>query len=83
MTKKVHLLKKHGMSYNPKNESQKQLTFTPKQIMLEVSGFQRKIPKTFEGTQNAWGSFLKPAVDTLAPVMATAVGAKNKIPEFG
>ena len=76
------MLEKHGMSSNPKKESQNQLTFTPKQIMLEDSGFQRKLPKTFEGTQNAWGSFLKPAVNTLAPVMGTAVGAKSKIAQF-
>ena len=37
--------------------------------------------KTFKGSQTAWSSFLKPAVNTLAPVNGMVVGAKTKNPK--
>ena len=30
--------------------------------------------KSFKGSQKAWNSFLKPAVNTMAPVISMAVG---------
>ena len=39
--------------------------------------------KTSKGSQKAWNSFLKPTINTLAPVIAMAVGAKSKNPHVG
>ena len=37
--------------------------------------------KIFKGSQTAWNKFLKPAVNTLAPVISMTVGAKTKNPK--
>ena len=37
--------------------------------------------KTFEGSQTAWSKFLKPTINTLAPVIGMAVGAKTRNPK--
>ena len=39
--------------------------------------------KIFNGSQTAWNKFLKPAVNTLAPVIGMAVGAKSRNPKVG
>ena len=39
--------------------------------------------KKFKGSQNAWDSFLKPEVDTIAPANGMAVGAKSKNAKTG
>ena len=39
--------------------------------------------KIFQGSEKAWNSFLKPAVNTVAPVIGMAVGAKSKNPQVG
>ena len=55
----------------------KKITFTPRQVQLEGVGFRNLMKKIFKGGQKAWNSFLKPTVDTLAPVIGMAVGAKS------
>ena len=59
------------MCLNPKCKCQKQFIFTRNQFQLEGGGFK-----------NTTG-FLKPAVNTLAPVISIAVVAKNKNPQVG
>ena len=39
--------------------------------------------KIFKESQKTWNSFLKPTINTLAPVIGLAVGAKNKNPQVG
>ena len=71
------------MCPNPKCTRHKQITFTPRQQHLEGAGFRFEMVKIFEGTQTAWNNFLKPAVNTLAPVIGRSVGAKGKNPHLG
>ena len=39
--------------------------------------------KAFQGSQRMWNSFLMPTLNTLAPVIGMAVGAKSKNPQIG
>ena len=71
------------MCHNPKFLCQKQITFTPKQYMLEGAGFKNTMRKIFRGSQTAWNNFLKPAVDMAAPFIGMAVSAKTKNPKVG
>ena len=74
------VLKLHDMCHNSKCNCQKQITFTPKQYMLESGSKKRKLQKTFRGTQTAWNKFLKPAINTTALFLGKAVsksGGKN------
>ena len=57
---------------------QKQNTFRPEQFRMEGAGFENKIKKIFKGSQKSWNFFLKPTINTLAPVIGMAVGAKSK-----
>ena len=82
LNKNCTVLKLHDMCHNPKCNCQKQITFTPKQYMLEGNGFKNTIKKIFKGSRTAWNKFLKPAVNTLAPVIGMAVGAKTKNPKI-
>ena len=42
-----------------------------------------KLQKILKCTQNAWNKFLKPTINTLAPVIGTAVSLKTKNPKIG
>ena len=37
----------------------------------------------FKGSQSAWNNFLKPTINTLAPVIGIAVGVKSKNKQVG
>ena len=74
-------LKLHDISHNPKCKGQKGITFTPKQLQLEGSGFTKTRRKIFKGRQKAWNSFLEPTINTPAPVIGMAVGANSKNPQ--
>ena len=63
------------MCHKPKCNCQKQITFTPKQYMLEGNGFRDTMKTTFKRSQTAWNKFLKPAVNVAAPSIGMAVGA--------
>ena len=79
LNKNSTVLKLLDMCHNPKCKCQKQITFSHNQFQLEGAGFQKKtMKKIFKGSQTAWNKFLKPAVNTLAPVIGMAVGAKTK-----
>ena len=69
------------MCRNPKCKYQKQLPFNPRQLQLEGNGFKHTMKKIFKGSQTAGNKFLKPAVNTLAPVIGMALGAKTKNPK--
>ena len=77
------VLKLHDMCHNPKCKCQKQITFSPRQFQLEGSGFKSTMKKVFKGFQTAWAKFLKPTMNTLAPVIGMAVGAKSKNKQVG
>ena len=64
------------MSFNPKCKCQKQITFTPRKFQLEGNGFENTMRQIFKICQKAWNFFLKPTVNTLAPLIGMAVGAK-------
>ena len=76
------VLKLHDMCHNPKCNCQKQITFTPKQNMLDGSGFKDTIKK-FKGSQTAWKKFLLPALNIASPYIGMAVSAKTKNPKVG
>ena len=83
LNKKCTVLKFHDMCHNPKCRCQKQITFSPNQFQLERSGFKNTMKKILERTRAAWNNFLKPTVNTLAPVIGMAVGAKSKNKQVG
>ena len=80
---KCTVLMLHEMCHNPKCNCQKQVTFSPRQFQLEGNGFKKTMKKVFKGSRTAWNKFLKPAVNTLAPVIGMAVGAKSRNPKLG
>ena len=53
LNSKGDILKLHDKSPNPKCNSQKIITFTPHQYMLEDASIKSKLQKNFEGTQTA------------------------------
>ena len=82
LNKTCTVLKLQDMCHNLECKCQKQITFTPKQYMLEGNGL-KKMKKMFKGSQTAWNKFLKPTINTLAPVIGLAVGAKSKNKQVG
>ena len=83
LNKNCTVLKLHDMCHNPKCKCQKQITFSPKQFQLEGAGFKNTFKKIFKGSQTAWSKFFKPTINTLAPVIGMAVGAKSKNKQVG
>ena len=83
LNKKCSVLKLHDFCHNPKCKCQKQITFSPNQFQLEGAGFKNTMKKLFKGSQSAWSRFLKPTINTLAPVIGMAVGAKSKNAKVG
>ena len=82
LNKNCTVLKLHDMCPNPKCKCQKQITFSPKQFQLEGAGFKNTMKKN-KGSQVAWSRFLEPTINSLAPVIGMAVGAKSKNPKVG
>ena len=83
LNKNCTVLKLHDMCHNAKCKCQKQITFSPKQFQLEGAGFKNTMKKIFKRSQTAWSKFLKPTINTLAPVIGMAVGAKSKNKQVG
>ena len=83
LNKNCTVLKLHDMRTNPKYKCQKQITFSPNQFQLEGNGFKNTMKKIFQGSQTAWNKFLKPTINTLAPVIGMAVGAKSNNKQVG
>ena len=83
LKKNCTVLKLHDMSHNPKCKCQKQITFSPNQFQLEGVGLKNTMKKIFRGSQTALSKFLKPTINTLAPVIGMAVGAKSKNAKVG
>ena len=81
LKKTCTVLKLHDMCHNPKCKCQKQITFSPNQFQLE--GFKNTMKKIPKSSQSAWSNFLKPTINTLAPVIGMAVGAKSKNAKVG
>ena len=77
LNKNCTVLKLHAMCHNPKCNCQKQITFTPKQYLLESNGFTKNTEKNFKGSQTACDKLLKPAVNVAAPFIGMTVGAKT------
>ena len=59
------------------------ITFTLNQFQMEGAGFKNTMKKIFKGSQTTWNKFLKPTINTLAPVIGLAVGAKSKNQHVG
>ena len=77
------VFKLHDMCSKPDCNFQKHVMFSQCQFEMEGSGSKISMKKVFKGSEKAWSSFFKPAVNTLAPVIGTAVGATPKNPEVG
>ena len=75
--------KLHDMCHNPKCNCQKQINFSPRQFQLEGNGFKNTMIKTFKGSQTAWNKFLKPTINTLAPVIGMIVSSRTRNPKVG
>ena len=76
------MLKVHDICPNIKFNCQKQLSFIQSQFQLDGARFQNTMKKN-KGSEKAWNFFLEPAVNTLAPVIGMALGAKSKNPKVG
>ena len=83
LNKNCTVLKLHDMCHNPKCKCQKMITFSSNQLQLEGAGFKSTMKKIFKGSQIAWNKFLKPTINTLAPVKGMAVGVKSKNSKVG
>ena len=83
LNSKGNILKLHDNCPNSKCGCQKIIKFTPHQFQLEGAGFKNTMKKIFKGSQTAWSKFLKPTINTLAPVIGMAVGAKSKNAKVG
>ena len=83
LNKNCTVLKLHDMCHNPKCKCQKMITFSPNQFQLEGAGFKNTMKKIFKGSQTARSKFLKPTINTLAPVIGMVVGAKSKNAKVG
>ena len=57
--------------------------FSHRQFQLEGNAFQKTMKNFFKGSQTAWNKFLKPTINTLAPMIRMAVGAKSKSKQVG
>ena len=78
LDKNNSILKLHDMCANKNCNCQKQLTFTPRQYMLEGGSVKSKLKKIFKGTEAAWNKFLKPALNIVSPVYWNGCKCKNK-----
>ena len=61
--------------------SQKLITFTPRQYMLEGGSIQNKLQRIFRGGKNAWDNFIKPGLKMATPLLSAAVAAKTQNPQ--
>ena len=53
LNKNYNVLELHDMCHNPDCNCQKQITFTPKQYMLEGAALKNTMKKTIKGSQSA------------------------------
>ena len=83
LNKDCTVLKSHDMCHNPKCIRQNQITFNPKQLQLESSGFKNTKKSFFKRSQTAWNKLLKPAVNVAALSIDMVVGAKTKNKQVG
>ena len=80
LNSKGDMLKLHDKCPNPKCGSQKIITFTPHQYILEGGSIQGKLQKIFRGTKTAWHKFIEPVLKMATPLISAAVAAKTKNP---
>ena len=78
-----NLPKVHNICPSPECKCQKQNTFTPYHFQVEGFGYKNALQKIFNGIEEAWNLFLKPAFNTIVPVIGMAIGAKSKNPAIG
>ena len=76
-----NIIKLHDKCLNPKCNSQKNITFTPHQYMLEGGSIKNKLHKFIRGTKRAGDSFIKPGLKMATPLISAAVAAKTKNPQ--
>ena len=81
LIKKFTVSKLHDVCHNPKCICQKQITFTPKQLQLEGSGFKNTMKNFFKGTEKMWNYFIKPGLKKATPINSAGVAAKIKNPQ--
>ena len=81
LNNKGDILKLHDKC--SKCNCQKIFTLTPRQYMLEGSGFKNTMKNYFKGFQTAGNKLLKPALTIASPCIGMAVSAKTKNPKVG
>ena len=81
LNSKGDTLKLHDICHNRKCKCQMQITFTPRQFQLEVSGFKNTMKKIFEETKKMLNKFIKPGFKIASPVISAGVVAKSKNPQ--
>ena len=79
LNSKGDILKLHDRC--AKCNSQKLITFTPRQYMLEGGSIKNRLKSIFRGTKTAWDKFTKPGLKTVTPLISAAVAAKTKNPQ--
>ena len=77
LNNKVDIFKLHDKCPNPKCNSQKIITFTPHQYLLEGGLIKCELQKIFRRTQTARNKFSKPAINATAPFIGMAVSGKT------
>ena len=80
LNKEGKLLKIYHLCSNPRCMSQKQITFSAGEFMLEDGGFKSKIQKNIKCTQTAWTKFLNQAINAIGSLIRMTLAAKNKNP---
>ena len=83
LNSKYDIIKLHDICHNPKCKFQKQNTSTARQFQLDGGSIKKKLKSIFRVTRVPWNKFLKPTLNTLAPVISMAVGAKSNNPQVG
>ena len=76
---KSDILKLHDRC--AKCNSQKLITFAPRQYMLEGGSIKNKPKSFFRGTKTAWDKLIKPGLKLATPLISAAVAAKTKNPQ--
>ena len=76
-------MKIYDFCHNAKCKCENKITFSPNQFQLEGAGFANTMKKVFKGSQTAWSKFVEPTINTLAPVIVMAVGARSKNAKVG
>ena len=81
LNSKGNIVKLHDKCANLKCNSQKIITFSPHQYMLEGGSIKSKLQKKFQKTKKVWRMFIKLGLKIATPLISAAVAAKTTNPQ--